>query len=175
VETTGLLGTNKEKEMRILLIGDDNFTFTPCFLESVHFNSQMNCIEVTSCLTEDKIPNDFRPNYLALTSEGVKVHFGINPAQLRNHFFHHEYNRIIFILPGIGFSGFPLHFDKKNDPLFRLRLHIFCFSFFKSSRNALQPDGLLQLLWPIQDNKNELPAAVPWHSIEISKIGKIKI
>lgn len=154
-----------------LIIGDDNFTFTPCFLDSRHYNPSLGPVEVASCLSEDKIPNDYRPNYLALASQGITIHFGINPAQLRNHFFHNQFSRIIFILPGIAFSGFPSFLDKHLDPLFRLRLHIYAFGFLKSSKNALKPNALIQFLWPRQTERNTLSPAVPWHSIEIGKIG----
>lgn len=156
-----------------LILGDDNFTFTLPFLESRHHWAH-EAVEVASCLAEDKIPNEYRPNYLALRAQGVQVHFGINPAQLRNHFFNNQYSRMIFILPGLAFTGFPEFLDKKADPLFRLRLHIYMFGFLKSSRNALKPDALIQILWPRQemDRPAELPQWVPWHGMDLGKIGE---
>lgn len=154
-----------------LILGDENFTFVLPFLESRH-HAPDETVEVGVCLPEEKLPDDFRPNYLGVNSAGVRIHFGINPAQLRNHFFSGEFDRIIFVLPGIATKGFPEFLDKKSDLLFRLRLHMYFFGFLKSSRSALKPEtGIVQLLWPTQSVDGQLGPEVPWHGVEINKIG----
>lgn len=158
-----------------LILGDDNFTFSLPFLESRHHHPN-ETVEVASCLPEDQIPNEYRPNYLALKAQGVAVHFSVNPAQLRNHFFNNQFSRVVFILPGIAFSGFPDFLDKKADPLFRLRLHMYMFGFLKSSRNALKDDALVQIVWPRQELERpaDLPQWVPWHGMDLAKIGELQ-
>ncbi|CAG9472150.1 unnamed protein product [Plasmodium vivax] len=140
--------------MRILLFGDENFSFCNGFLA----DHDDDIVEVCSCLKENELKQESKSNIQAL-SKNVIIHYGINPVQLKSKFPPNTFDALYYILPGLSFHGHPDFIDPQTE-MFKLRLNLFCFSFLKSSKNIVKPDGYVYLLFPDESSArsgNALP------------------
>ncbi|KJP85488.1 hypothetical protein AK88_04884 [Plasmodium fragile] len=127
---------------RILLFGDENFSFCNGFLAE----HDEDIVEVCSCLKENELKQESKTNIQAL-SKNVIIHYGINPVQLKSKFPPNTFDALYYILPGLSFHGHPDFIDPQTE-MFKLRLNLFCFSFLKSSKNIVKPDGYVYILFP---------------------------
>ncbi|PFH36196.1 hypothetical protein BESB_043880 [Besnoitia besnoiti] len=141
---------------RTLVVGDDNFSFSVCLADHSAFAGGL---DVACGLQESLLSDDANARARELRSRGVHLHFGVNPAQLRN-FFSLVFDRLLLVLPGLAYHGCPPLVDFGSE-LFRLRLHLFCFSVLKSSRPVVKPSGDALLLWPSSDPQAALLEAFP--------------
>ncbi|GAW83464.1 hypothetical protein, conserved [Plasmodium gonderi] len=128
--------------MRILLFGDENFSFCNGFLA----DHEDDIVEVCSCLKENELKQESKNNINSL-NKNVVIHYGINPVQLKSKFPPNTFDALYYILPGLSFHGHPDFIDPQTE-MFKLRLNLFCFSFLKSSKNIIKPDGYVYLLFP---------------------------
>ncbi|CAD2113573.1 conserved Plasmodium protein, unknown function [Plasmodium vinckei petteri] len=135
--------------MRILLFGDENFSFCNDFLAE-HEN---DVVEVCSCLKENELKQEAKNNIQEL-SKNIVIHYGINPVQLKSKFAPNTFDVLYYILPGLSFHGYPDFIDPQTE-MFKLRLNLFTFSFLKSSKNIIKPDGYVYLLFPEESQKLE--------------------
>lgn len=134
---------------RILLFGDENFSFCNDFLAE-HEN---DVVEVCSCLKENELKQEAKNNIQEL-SRNIVIHYGINPVQLKSKFAPNTFDVLYYILPGLSFHGYPDFIDPQTE-MFKLRLNLFTFSFLKSSKNIIKPDGYVYLLYPEENQKLE--------------------
>eukprot|EP00923_Selenidium_pygospionis_P007849 GHVN01013344.1.p1 GENE.GHVN01013344.1~~GHVN01013344.1.p1 ORF type:complete len:240 (+),score=9.91 GHVN01013344.1:46-765(+) len=151
-------------EQKTLILGDENFTFSSQFLKAYPNRT----VELTCCLAEDQIPDESRPNLKSLGDEGIRTSFQVNPALLRQHFSKGDFDHLLFVLPGVAFQGCPSFVDK-NDPLFKLRLHLYSFGFMKSCKPSIKAGGLLQILWPDQESPPHPDMPFPY--MDLDKLG----
>ncbi|ETW43276.1 hypothetical protein PFNF135_02189 [Plasmodium falciparum NF135/5.C10] len=135
--------------MRILLFGDENFSFCNGFLE----DHEDDIVEVCSCLKENELKQESKNNIQSL-NKNVVIHYGINPVQLKSKFPPNTFDALYYVLPGLSFHGYPEFIDPQTE-MFKLRLNLFCFSFLKSSKNIIKPDGYVYLLFPEENQLNE--------------------
>ncbi|SBS98162.1 conserved Plasmodium protein, unknown function [Plasmodium ovale curtisi] len=134
-------------ESRILLFGDENFSFCNGFLA----DHEEDIVEVCSCLKENELKQEIKNNIQSL-NKNVVIHYGINPVQLKSKFPPNTFDVLYYILPGLSFHGYPDFIDPQTE-MFKLRLNLFCFSFLKSSKNIIKPDGYVYLLFPEDGTK----------------------
>ncbi|EPR58174.1 hypothetical protein TGME49_320010 [Toxoplasma gondii ME49] len=149
--------------MRTLVVGDENFSFSVCLAGSPAFPADE--LDVACGIQEDQVKDEAKPRVQELRDGGSRVHFGVNPAQLRNSFSSGCFDRLILVLPGLAYHGCPPLVGFGSD-LFVLRLHLFCFSVLKSSRGVVRPNAEYLLLWPsrlptasLKEFPEEFPAA----------------
>eukprot|EP00366_Plasmodium_knowlesi_P004657 XP_002262155.1 hypothetical protein, conserved in Plasmodium species [Plasmodium knowlesi strain H] len=141
--------------MRILLFGDENFSFCNGFLA----DHDDDIVEVCSCLKENELKQESKNNIEAL-NKNVIIHYGINPVQLKSKFPPNTFDALYYILPGLSFHGHP-DFIHPQTEMFKLRLNLFCFSFLKSSKNIVKPDGYVYMLFPDESTcKSSIPVPV---------------
>lgn len=174
---------------KVLVVGDDNFTFSSCLLDNEEqWLSKLGGkndwqIEVACCVAMNKVPTEYVGDMKKLQSRGITIHFGVNPALLRQYFPSIEngdnrpgplYDVILFIIPGLQFEGCPRYIEKNSD-LFKLRLHLYWFALAKSSGVITKKDGRVLYLWIEQESvakNNSLLASLPFPLIDIHKLGK---
>lgn len=150
-----------------LIVGDDNFGFSVCYSET-----QLG-FEASCCLSENMATPSTIANAEILKSRGIPVHFGVNPAMIKNLFSPESFSRLLFVLPGVSFGGCPSFIDKDSrSSMFKLRLHLYIFGFIKSSKGVLVEGGQLQFIWPIQEGPGVIPAGTPWPPVDIDKLGE---
>eukprot|EP01071_Lankesteria_metandrocarpae_P009532 Lankesteria_metandrocarpae@DN5213_c0_g1_i2.p1 len=157
-----------------LILGDENFTFTPCF-RNMYPNVP---VEVACCSTVRRLLPGCSINMKKLRKSGVPIHFGVNPALLRRHFRNKKYiRRVVFVLPGIAFQGCPSFVDKQTDTLFKLRLHLFLFAFLRSSQHTFPENSMVQMVWPVMEGTEFSPDAngqglkgLPWQPVDLEAL-----
>lgn len=159
--------------MRILVFGDENFSFANGILEK----HDDDIVEFCSCLKENELKQEYKNNIDNL-KKNVVIHYGINPVQLKSRFPPDTYDMLYYILPGLSFHGHPEFIDPRTD-MFKLRLHLFCFSFLKSSRNVVKEGGLVYILFPLESSGEanlvegvETSSQLPFLPIDPDKLAK---
>ncbi|CBZ50555.1 conserved hypothetical protein [Neospora caninum Liverpool] len=131
--------------MRTLVVGDENLSFSVCLAGNPAFAA--DGLDVACGVHEEQLKDEAKEFVEQLRTGGSRVHFGVNPAQLRNYFPPGTFDRVILVLPGLAYHGCPSLVGFGSE-LFVLRLHLFCFSVLKSSRPIVRANAEYQLLWP---------------------------
>ncbi|EZG79711.1 hypothetical protein GNI_024620 [Gregarina niphandrodes] len=175
--------------MKVLLVGDDNFTFAQCMIDNLaQWRSKLNCgpdehfsLEVTSCLSEAKIPFEFKNNHDKVKARTIPIHYSANPALLRQYFPSVKpgnitgppYDVIVHLLPGLQYEGAPRFIDRTS-PLFQLRIHLYWFAIAKSSTVICQDKGMILYIWIDQEQLRPEDAAasqLPFPLVDVEKLG----
>ncbi|CDI80896.1 hypothetical protein, conserved [Eimeria acervulina] len=69
--------------MAVLLVGDENLTFSSCLLQQLRAETPNPKLTVAVTLTADNSREEVLQRAAALSAEGVSVLFGISPLQLK--------------------------------------------------------------------------------------------
>ncbi|KAL8449492.1 hypothetical protein Emed_003143 [Eimeria media] len=80
--------------MLVLVLGDENLTFSGCLLQQLR-NEGLN----------PKITEEVVSRGAALTNEGLQVMFGLSFSQMKMDFFGAKFDQVISVLPGLAFLG----------------------------------------------------------------------
>lgn len=184
------------------MVGDDNFTLTPCLLDNVEQwkakvvgvgdkdSSEPWKVEMTCCVPEVKVPVEYSVNHDKLKTRGIEIHYSVNPALLRQYFTANNNNN-----EGSGGNGSSdsvpgppydlvlfvlpgLGFDglpryiDRKSDLAKLRLHMYFFAITKSSTIIARKDAAVMFLWVDQDSPSLVTKEFPFPLVDLHKLGK---